>query len=290
MIIYEVGAGNGTLMRCILDHIKVEAPSIYQKTSYHIIEISNNLAKEQRKRIGIHPVTITNKSIFDWDTVENRPCFFLGMEVLDNLSHDLIRYDMDTKVPLQGAVEVNKHGDFQQVFEPLKDPLAIRYLEARKKVGYISSLLKPSLKNWIEAMNPFQANMTDPEYIPTNAFLLLEILAKYFHHSKVVFSDFDVLDKTIEGINGPVVQTRYKNTMVPCSTYLVSPGLFDIFFPTDFKLLAKLYENMYENSRSAQVSSHAAFLTKYGDLKSTRTKGSDNPMIQYYENVSFFTT
>ncbi|KAJ2999485.1 hypothetical protein HDV02_002798 [Globomyces sp. JEL0801] len=82
--IYEIGAGNGTLMSNILDYIRMTEPQIYTKTRYNIIEISHQLSKRQYKQAEKtnHKVQIINKSIFDWSEAVPQPCFFIAMEVL----------------------------------------------------------------------------------------------------------------------------------------------------------------------------------------------------------------
>ena len=86
-MVYEIGAGNGTLARDMLDYLRDEFPDVYDRTRYHIIEISANLAELQRKLLcEAHPcVKITNKSIFHWDINEPAPCFFIAMEVIVSL-------------------------------------------------------------------------------------------------------------------------------------------------------------------------------------------------------------
>lgn len=83
-MIYEIGAGNGTLALDILNHIEQEYPEVYERTRYHIIEISQRLADYQREKLlPVHPcVEVTHESIFHWATHEPRPCFFLSMEVV----------------------------------------------------------------------------------------------------------------------------------------------------------------------------------------------------------------
>jgi hypothetical protein len=76
--------------------------------------------------------------------------------------------------------------------------------------------------------------------------------------------------------------------MVPCSTYLVQPGLFDIFFPTNFELLSKVYKQV--TGKETIISTHQQFIKQYADLEKTRTKSGESPILQYYENVSFFIT
>ena len=102
---------------------------------YEIIEISPQLAKAQKKAVSElplhtqHKVTITNKSIFDYTRNSSEPCFFIAMEVLDNLSHDLIRFDTNTGEPVQGMVFVDESGDFEQVYESMSDQSLMRYLQ-----------------------------------------------------------------------------------------------------------------------------------------------------------------
>lgn len=87
LLIYEVGAGNGSLMINILDYIKTHyADTLYPIVEYVIIEISPQLVAKQNDLLknGKHSGkgTVINKSVFDWDTVVDEPCFFLAMEVI----------------------------------------------------------------------------------------------------------------------------------------------------------------------------------------------------------------
>ena len=83
-VIYEIGAGNGTLALDILDYVQDRYPEVYDRTRYKIIEISGNLARlQQEKLCEKHPcVEIVNQSIFRWNKREPAPCFFLAMEVI----------------------------------------------------------------------------------------------------------------------------------------------------------------------------------------------------------------
>ncbi len=87
-VIYEIGAGNGTLALNILDYIRDEHPDVYERTRYTIVEISANLVKAQKKKLnGVHPcVKVINQSVFRWGKREPAPCFFLAMEVVVSLS------------------------------------------------------------------------------------------------------------------------------------------------------------------------------------------------------------
>ncbi|ORY97046.1 S-adenosyl-L-methionine-dependent methyltransferase [Lobosporangium transversale] len=299
LIIYEMGAGNGTLMLNILDYIQQFEPSVYERTRYRIIEISKKLAQRQGERQEVRDVTkrhgcveVINKSIFEWDTPVPDHCFFLGMEVLDNFSHDLIRYDSVTEEPLQGMVAIDEDGDYTEIYTPVQDPLIQRYLTIRKQSGYKSPVLSRRFLRRLRNRLPFAPNMTAPEFIPTKLLLLLETLKNYFPQHRLVLSDFYTLPEAIPGVDAPVVQTRYSGTMVPCSTYMVMPGMFDIFFPTNFELLRDIYQQVCRPSlgmeKSVKVQTQKQFLERYGDLEKTRTLSGENPMLMYYENNKMF--
>ncbi|KAI0792037.1 DUF185-domain-containing protein [Abortiporus biennis] len=264
-VVYEIGAGNGTLAQDILDYIRDEYPDVYDRTRYNIIEISGNLARLQREKLGeAHPcVTITHKSIFHWNKLEPAPCFFLAMEVIDNFAHDMIRYDLQTLEPYQGLVTIDQNGDFSTYFSRVTDPLIASFLSLRRRLNHspsISQILQrsASLRN-IYTNLPFAPNLSKPEYIPTRLLSLLRTLRKFFPRHRLLLSDFSSLPDTIPGINSPVVQTRYQNTTVPCTTFLVKQGYFDIFFPTDFERLRDMYEHIlsqpYESASSSDEDS-----------------------------------
>jgi hypothetical protein len=76
---------------------------------------------------------------------------------------------------------------------------------------------------------PFAPNLSAPEYIPTRLMHFFDILHKYFPAHKLVTSDFHALPDAVDGVNAPVVQTRYQRRMVPVTTPLVR--LFLILLP-----------------------------------------------------------
>jgi len=89
---------------------------------------------------------------------------------------------------------------------------------------------------------PFAPNLSPAEYVPTRLLNLLQTLRTHFPRHRLLLSDFSSLPDTIPGVNSPVVQTRFRNITVPCTTLLVKQGYFDIFFPTDFERLRDMYE------------------------------------------------
>lgn len=237
LIIYEMGAGNGTLMLNILDHIRESDPEVYQRTKYKIIEISPALAAKQKNNLRrsphaashFHHAEIVNKSVFEWDQYVNSPCFFLALEVFDNFGHDAIAYDAVTEEALQGNVMIDEHGDFYSYYTKELDPLASRYLRVRDAAS-TSNLLTPlgpsRLLRRIRQSLPYAPNLTEPEYIPTKALAFFDVLREYFPAHRLLMSDFDALPDAVPGMNAPVVQTRYQRRNVQVTTPYVRNSLY----------------------------------------------------------------
>jgi hypothetical protein len=235
--IYEMGAGNGTMMLNILDYIRDMYPEVYERTKFKIIEISSQLAILQQQGLGqsayarghADKVEIVNRSIFDWDQYVSSPCYFLGLEVFDNFAHDALKYDLETGDPFQSRVVIDNKGEMYEYYSREVDPLARQFLELRHAAckSYPDPLQGSRLMQHLRALVPFRGSLSGPEYIPTRLMQFFYILYNYFPNHKLITSDFNKLSDTVEGINAPVVQTRYKREMIPVSTPLVSPGPLD---------------------------------------------------------------
>lgn len=83
LVIYEIGAGNGTLANDILEYIRDEyPPDVYERVRYNIIDISPQLARLQADRLAAHPgVRIYNQSVFEWKERDSSSCFVVALEV-----------------------------------------------------------------------------------------------------------------------------------------------------------------------------------------------------------------
>lgn len=291
LVMYEIGPGNGTLAKSIMDHLQANHPSIYAKSSYNLIEISPLLVNVQRATLKEHPVNFYEGSALDMEIVDDRECFVLGMEVLDNLPHDRISYDDETGDLLQGTVWTNDDAIgidepiYRETFEPATDPLIIEYMNLMDKLGRSS----PSLK-WHPArrLNRF-LGINDPwssEFIPTACFKLLQKIKEHLPRHRLIISDFSSLPDTIKGYGAPVVQTRYEGDTIACSTYLLKRGLFDIFFPTDFQLLRQVHQSL--TGQVSKIVSHQEFCSSYAEYGQTRTRSGYNPMLEEFQNVHFY--
>lgn len=299
LIIYEMGAGNGTLMLNILDYIQEVHPDVYKRTQFKIIEISSALANLQSEQLArtassrghTDHVEIINRSIFNWDLYVSAPCYFLSLEVFDNFAHDSIRYDPVTEQPLQGSVLIDEAGDFYEFYTKSIDPVADRYLRLRHAActrPFDHPLRSPRLLRLIKARLPLFANLTVPEFIPTRLMQFFDILREYFPYHQLLASDFNTLPGAIKGFNAPVVQTRYQRRTVPVRTPLVQQGYFDVLFPTDFSVTEDIYRAI--TGRLTRVSSHKEFLRRWGDVELTETRNGESPMLSWYKNASIMAT
>lgn len=237
LIIYEMGAGNGTMMLNILDLVRDRYPEVYERTKYRIIEISSQLADLQQQGLGhsvyarghADKVEIVNKSIFDWDQYVSSPCFFLALEVFDNFAHDALKYDYATGTPYQSCVVVDPRGELFEYYSKTLDPVAADFLERREVacrvegVEYPHPLSGTRFMNSLRSLLPFQGSLSQPEYIPTRLMQFFYKLYQKFPNHRLISSDFHLLGDAVKGLNAPVVQTRFKRQMIPVSTPLVSP-------------------------------------------------------------------
>ncbi|KAL2199899.1 S-adenosyl-L-methionine-dependent methyltransferase [Corynascus similis CBS 632.67] len=299
LIIYEMGAGRGTLMLNILDYIRDVDPAVYDRTKYKIIEISTQLATLQNSQLmqsfaargHADKVEIINQSIFDWTNPVPSPCFFLAFEVFDNFAHDIIRYDTETLEPLQGMVLIDENGDFYEFYTRQMDPVAARYMRVREaatggryKVPYPST----RLGRWLAAQKPLAANLSPPEYIPTRLMQFFDVLGHYFPAHRLLTSDFHSLPDATKGLNAPIVQTRFQRRPVPVSTPLVHQGYFDIMFPTNFQTAEATYQAI--TGKLTRVLTHEEFMRRWAYVEDTETQSGENPLLTWYKNASVLFT
>ncbi|KAJ2574989.1 hypothetical protein GGH95_003823, partial [Coemansia sp. RSA 1836] len=203
--------------------------------------------------------------------------------------------------PYQAFVRVYDDGEFEEYYEPVSDPLIQDYLRARDSLAsprHQSAALPPALYRRIRSQLPLAPNLSKPEFVPTKAFEFCKILGRYFPLHRLVLSDFYKLPDTIpRAVSAPVVQTRFNGSMVPCETYLVQPGWFDIFFPTDFELLRRIYDaecrppHQHKGTTGERAGSRVCtqreFALENAALAQTRTRSGENPMLDFYENNKF---
>ncbi|KAK0467220.1 S-adenosyl-L-methionine-dependent methyltransferase [Desarmillaria tabescens] len=221
-IIYEIGAGNGTLALNILDYLRDEYPDVYERTRYTIVEISANLVELQKAKLhDVHPcVNVVHKSVFHWDKREPAPCFFMAMEVIDNFAHDVIRYDMETLEPYQGIVVVDDDGDFEMVYtRTLAHPPPI------SKVFRSSQLLRKIYRTL-----PFAANMSVEEYIPTRLLSLIRTLRNHFPPPPTPFDMYEYTLSQPPTLSRPSSDNFLPSRSTPLTAHSLSLSLGADYF------------------------------------------------------------
>ncbi|KAL8998592.1 MAG: hypothetical protein Q9188_006067 [Gyalolechia gomerana] len=295
LIIYELGAGNGTLMLNVLDYIRDVHPEVYERTQYKVIEISSALAARQASQLTSSAsarghtkhVEIINHSIFNWDVYVGAPCYFLALEVFDNFAHDAIRYDPFTEQPHQGMVLIDKDGEFFEFYTKQIDPVADRFLRVRHAAcsrPFKHPLSGNRFIRTFKSKLPLAPNLTVPEYIPTRLLQFFETLREYFPQHQLVTSDFHELPERIPGYGSPVVQTRYQRRTVPVTTPYVQQGYFDILFPVNFPVMEDIYQAV--TGKLTTVMTHEEYLKRWAVVEETRTMSGESPMLSWYQNAS----
>jgi hypothetical protein len=153
-------------------------------------------------------------------------------------------------------------------------------------------------------------------YLPTACLQLLERIAACRPRHTLLAADFDALpDVQLPGLNAPLVSgRRAPGRPQDYDTLMVPWGAADIFFPTDFDMLERLYMSATAAGPSALTSpqpqagqkgwqtirqqgqadtwcSHAStadFMTSFVGSKATRTLSGYNPLLQDWGNTRFF--
>jgi hypothetical protein len=299
-VIYEIGPGNGSLCKDVLDQLQKENKPFYERMKYFLVEISPHLSTKLKDIKKHHPrqVKVLKSDFLKWKQIEPRPSLIIGMELLDNLAHDRVRWtaagDLEQAMVVtnENARYFEPQGTFSEIFLPATDPLIIETVNLLDVVGYRWPSLSHSYEKLYDIW-PLSLFMFDrpwgSEFIPTMAVNLLRTITKYFPKHHLLFSDFHKLPKAIKGHGAPVVQTHYNGEPVACSTYLLKRGLFDIFFPTDFGVLSKIYLQLLgKREGMCEISEHSAFCGKWMEINKTKTKSGYNPLIETFENASFW--
>ncbi len=227
LVIYEIGGGYGTNAQCILDYLQTQAPEVYARTKYTIIEISRPLAEKQLERLGPRHGSVcqvVQQDVLEWtrqriqlEQQQQQPQskasspFILALEVLDNLPHDKVLWVQDEATQEWRLREAVVQGDgsaahpYQEAHRPLSDELIALVLRVKPELGRridpresqglgkgggLSSLFQSFLQH-------LSRRGRDPPralFVPTGMAQLVDGLCKAFprrHH--FLFADFDSL-------------------------------------------------------------------------------------------------
>ena len=323
LVIYEIGGGNGTLARDILDWLRDNRPEVYEMTNYTCVEISTRLAARQFEAVVVNGghsgrFQITQGDACDqrtWGKQDDTHSFILGMEVLDNLPHDKVERQAErdewkqTLVVLDPSLAAEggrmEDGPWKEQLEALSDPLLMRCLDA----SYVKPTFEQRLDkgfyqlvDWILDKDVVQRQEAgEVLFVPTGAMALLEVLIRARPNHSLVLADFDFLPEVrIAGKNAPLVAEKIGGRKVDHDTLYVPWGTADIFFPTDFEALGRIYRAAAgsvwgagrDPARDIKLStSHyhqGAVMKRYKEMARTATIGSFNPMVDDFLNMRLF--
>lgn len=167
---------------------------------------------------------------------------------------------------------------------------------------------------------PAPAGLQWARYIPTGAYRLLVSLRRALPRHDLLLADFTELpppsvrtdtlamDSTVlqyaPGAGAPLTASKDRDSRktVDHATYMsAKAGTADIFFPTDFRSLARLVAWTAREARAARtgqgggqvqvkLQSQAAFLKAYAEVERTRTIMGYNPLLEDYPNTAVLTT
>lgn len=309
--IVEVGGGTGSNALHFLNHIQDRHPALYETMTYTLCEQTDTLCEAQTQLLSRDHSRVCrffHKDFLTWQTTMREPTVLFLLEVLDNLPHDKI--SMENKFALQ-QVEINSHG--QEVCAPLTDRWikeAVHYFIAAKQHGTAKIRAVPG-EDWYHRFLRYIAVLrrrrcekrAKTEFVPSSAMLLLHTLNERFPVHDVFMSDFaylpfpeilaskeniNVVGSVFEGRNVPIVSGTDAKTGArrDFASYLTPNA--DVFFQTDFPLLANAYESVTLHG-NAEVFTHRAFLEQQVTQEmreKTSTKSGYNPMIEDFRNIS----
>lgn len=136
----EIGAGNGTCAKGVLDFIRANYPSLYARVDYTIVDVSKAFVARQRQNLREHAavgkIQILNQSVFEYLEQDSQPGFIIGLEILDNLPHDKLVVDgfghiRETVVEESQLAEDPHHPKkYVEKNIPIQDPVVLEYLRS----------------------------------------------------------------------------------------------------------------------------------------------------------------
>lgn len=211
---------------------------------------------------------------------------------------------------------------YKEIYTPVNDPLIHRCLQTwlereatTRNEHELSSFLKSIFQKIIDVVAVDGGVGTSRRhgigssaiFLPTGALRLFDTLHKVRPNHRLLAADFDFLPETvIQGENAPLVATTIDGVTKDYGSYLVQPGVADIFFPSDFELLARLYDQRCKTqSRSgvergvegggggARYMKSKDFFEKWAEVdvnkkrRKTRCRDGYDPLLEDYSNTAF---
>jgi Putative S-adenosyl-L-methionine-dependent methyltransferase len=322
--IVELGGGRGTNAMNILDYIHESVPDdIYPNiSSYTVVDYSQPLLDYQQETFSttIHASKFSSQNLdlceyasstlgFDATTSSQLPLFstkpspfkknktvtiVFGLEILDNLPHDKIRYCSRTGIVEQTELVIvdETNRQMKELFVPLSDPI-----------------LQNVLQNYPIVQSPYQ---TQCYWIPTVACGIIRAIFKERPEAFLLLADFDSFVNAVPKPASAVMADAPSDTIAPLpavgdpivtnmndvdlTSYLqLSETATDILFPTNFHALAAFLRACRQPLMSrtypvcTMVQKQSEFLQIHGpeQVKSTTSWWTGfSPMVHDFVNCS----
>lgn len=324
--ILEIGGGNGTNALHFLNHLKTSYPDYYRNTQYVLCEISPTLSKIQRENLHKdhkEVCTIENRDFLKWNKRLKEKWIILAIEVLDNLPHDKILYKDDVLPDNFVDSDLNKWEEILveewgvEKRRKLRDPIAIEAAQyfINKQISAVKRNFNWSIDGLLTETNKYltlrkrnkKEKFAKSVFVPSDLVQFLHTVNNNFDDHTLICVDFAFLpypeiedskiNRSMQGSlfhsrNVPIVSGKHKsNYQIDYPSYIVpNPSHFDIFFQTDFECLQTAYRNITKGGISL-IQTSKEFMTENTpeDVKlKTNTMNGFNPMLEDFENVSFF--
>jgi SAM-dependent methyltransferase len=318
LVVYEIGGGTGTFARDVLTWLRSHRPELYAGCRYTCVEISPALGALQRRRVageGGHAPPRFAVRVGDaaaaaaWGGASPEPCFVMMMEVLDNLPHDRVWrqgpggdwHQTLVRSTAEGDADASRPGlarreAFDEAVAPVGDPLIRRCLEAFEAQGGLDGSgqgVQASLARLLR-LAVGGGSGGDAAFLPTGALRLFDALHAVRPNHRLVAADFDALPEVVvDGWNAPLVATTRGGSTFDHGTYLVPRGQADIFFPTCFNLMRRLYLDSAAASgagegRAVEWMKTERFVRRFAPsaAAAAATAGGYNPLLEDYSNTA----
>lgn len=215
----EIGGGRGTLVRDMMEY--------WGEGDVTMVEISARLAEVQKETVGKwvgNGVDVVTADAVEWlQAGEGKDTrHIVGMEVMDNLGHDLVRVDDGVQQAYMGETGV-VWGDAEDV---VSDAMEVFELNS-------------SASGWRGLLDGVQRSLDGFReiWVPTQLYRILLAIAKH-GAAGMTFADFSWFGGGVAGRNAPVIQRVTDGKAVVWDNVWDAPfGKVDIMFPTDFDKL-----------------------------------------------------
>lgn len=307
--IIEIGAGTASALDSILVFFNNYEKSLYNMIEFHIVEISPQMCQRAKEKLEINHKKLIERGqirIFNDDFLHYKVStnnnnkefnFLIFLEVLDNMPHDKVNFCERTKEwKFQTMIEFDHSNQNIKETQTLitdtliKEGLLI-YQDLLKNDNEQEKEEKSILERLLMKKMWFRNQKS--LFLPTFSLKMLKYLNEYLPNHHLIIADFDQLpsDKLSKnGINAPIVSRKLKRSheKKDFDNYLVQKGEADIFFPTNFELLQKMYLEVCKK-KSLSMKSHV-FMNEFAKEKWAETRSGYNPLKEDFLNTSFLVT